>query len=306
MRGSDVHLDTIVALATPGGRSAVALVRLSGRDALGILRRLAPRLPENVRPRRPYLCGLRDAAGETIDSSLVTYFAAPASFTGEDVAEIRPHGSPAVVERLLAAAVAAGAQGPPARASSPSGRFVPGRSTSSAPRPSRSSSTRRPRPRPASRRGASRAACRVGSRPCARPSRGGGRAFGPRREEASPRTSARESIRALSRGSNPRRPSSRAWRRPTARGDCCRAAAALRSSAAPTPASRPSSTPSPDRPARSSRRSRGRRATRSRPSSTSAGFRSPSSTRRGCARARTWSKSSASLARARRRSAPTQ
>ena len=113
MRGSDVHLDTIVALATPAGRSAVALVRLSGRDALRILRALAPRLPGTLRPRRPYLCALRDAAGDAIDSALATLFAGPASFTGEDVAELSVHGSPAVVERLIAAAVAAGAR--PAR-----------------------------------------------------------------------------------------------------------------------------------------------------------------------------------------------
>ncbi len=113
MRGSDVHLDTIVALATPTGRSAVALVRLSGRDSVGILRALAPRLPATLRPRRPYLCALCDAGGEPIDSALATVFSGPASFTGEDVAELSVHGSPAVVERLIAAAVAAGAR--PAR-----------------------------------------------------------------------------------------------------------------------------------------------------------------------------------------------
>ncbi len=113
MRPSDAHLDTIVALATPAGRSAVALVRLSGQDALRVLRGLAPRLPAAPRPRRPYLCALRDAAGETIDSSLATYYAAPASFTGEDVVELSVHGSPAAVERLIAACVAAGAR--PAR-----------------------------------------------------------------------------------------------------------------------------------------------------------------------------------------------
>ena len=113
MRGSDVHLDTIVALATPAGRSAIAIVRLSGRDSVRILRALAPRLPATLRPRRPYLCVLRDAGGEAIDSALATFFAGPASFTGEDVAELSVHGSPAVVERLIAAAVSAGAR--PAR-----------------------------------------------------------------------------------------------------------------------------------------------------------------------------------------------
>jgi tRNA modification GTPase len=114
MRPSDLHLDTIVAPATPAGRSAIALVRLSGRDAERILRALAPGLPAGrLRPRRPYLAGLKDGAGEPIDSALLTYFAGPASVTGEDVAELSVHGSPAVVERVLEAAVAAGAR--PAR-----------------------------------------------------------------------------------------------------------------------------------------------------------------------------------------------
>jgi tRNA modification GTPase len=115
MRPSDAHLDTIVAPATPAGRSAIALVRLSGKDAGRVLRALAPGLPSGpLRPRRPYLAALRDGAGEPIDSALVTYFAGPTSVTGEDVAEISVHGSPAVVERVLEAAVSAGAR--PARA----------------------------------------------------------------------------------------------------------------------------------------------------------------------------------------------
>jgi tRNA modification GTPase len=113
MRPSDAHLDTIVAPATPAGRSAIALVRLSGREAARILRALCPKLPSSPRPRRPYLTAVRDAAGETIDSGLATFFAAPASFTGEDVVELSMHGSPAVVERVLEAARAAGAR--PAR-----------------------------------------------------------------------------------------------------------------------------------------------------------------------------------------------
>jgi tRNA modification GTPase len=111
VRPSDVHLDTIVAPATPAGRSAIALVRLSGKDAERILRALAPGLPPGtLRPRRPYLAALRDGSGEPIDSALLTYFAAPASVTGEDVAELSVHGSPAVVERVLEAAIAAGAR----------------------------------------------------------------------------------------------------------------------------------------------------------------------------------------------------
>jgi tRNA modification GTPase len=110
MRPSDALLDTIVAPATPAGRSAIALVRLSGPDTGRILAGLAPRLPASPTPRRPHLVRLVDAAGAPIDTALVTWFAAPASMTGEDVGEISVHGSPAVVQRLLRAASALGAR----------------------------------------------------------------------------------------------------------------------------------------------------------------------------------------------------
>ena len=108
--GADSLLDTIVALATPLGRSAIALVRLSGPDTRTILSLLAPRLPASARARRPYLVSFRDARGQPIDRGLATFFAGPESFTGEDVAELSVHGSPAVAQRLIAAALSAGAR----------------------------------------------------------------------------------------------------------------------------------------------------------------------------------------------------
>jgi tRNA modification GTPase len=106
-------LDTIVALATPFGRSAIALIRVSGPETRRILGGLAPSLSGTLEPRRPTLAELVDAEREPIDRALVTLFPAPASFTGEDVAEITVHGSPAVIASVLAAASAAGAR--PAR-----------------------------------------------------------------------------------------------------------------------------------------------------------------------------------------------
>lgn len=106
---SESLLDTIAALATPLGRSAIALVRITGDRARDVLARLAPQAGD-FEPRRPRLVSLVDRDGELIDEGVVTLFAAPASFTGEDVAEISVHGSPVVVERLLRAAAAAGAR----------------------------------------------------------------------------------------------------------------------------------------------------------------------------------------------------
>lgn len=101
--------DTVVACATGAGAAALAIVRLSGRDAHRIARVLAPFLPADAAPgtlRRALL--LRDR--EPIDDALVVLWKAPASATGEDVAELHLHGAPAIVRAVLEAAVAAGAR----------------------------------------------------------------------------------------------------------------------------------------------------------------------------------------------------
>lgn len=116
--------DTIVALATPPGRSALALIRVSGRGARAILARVAPDLPSPPPERRPTLVTLAGsvegsegpgAAGSRfpIDRTLVTFFPGPGSATGEDVFEVSLHGSPVVVAAALEVLAAAGAR--PAR-----------------------------------------------------------------------------------------------------------------------------------------------------------------------------------------------
>lgn len=91
---------TIFALATVPGRSGVAVVRVSGPAAATALTALTNRpLPET---RRAVLVRLRDpATGEELDDSLVLRFAAPASFTGEDVVEFHLHGGRAVVSGVI-------------------------------------------------------------------------------------------------------------------------------------------------------------------------------------------------------------
>ncbi len=90
--------DTIFALATAAGRAAVAVVRLSGPRAAEAVQALAG---EVSAPRRAVVRELRDSTGELIDGGLVLWFPAPASYTGEDVAELQVHGGPAVVDALL-------------------------------------------------------------------------------------------------------------------------------------------------------------------------------------------------------------
>ena len=97
--------DTIFALSSAPGRAGVAVFRVSGPDADVALDRLTQRpLPpaREARTRRLY------HRGEPLDMALVLRFPSPGSFTGEDVVEIMTHGSPAVVEGLAEALLAAG------------------------------------------------------------------------------------------------------------------------------------------------------------------------------------------------------
>lgn len=108
--GASLH-DTIVAVSTPPGVGAVALVRLSGPGAGAVLARVAPSLGSELRPRRPTLALIvHPESGEAIDRALVTSFPGPASYTGEDVVEISGHGGRLVPRLVEEACRAAGAR----------------------------------------------------------------------------------------------------------------------------------------------------------------------------------------------------
>lgn len=98
--------DTIVALATPPGRGGVAVVRLSGPRALAFAEQLcSARLAD--RPRHSFLTELRSPDQHLLlDQALVTYFKAPASFTGEDLVEFSTHGGDVTPQRIIQALTA--------------------------------------------------------------------------------------------------------------------------------------------------------------------------------------------------------
>lgn len=94
--------DTIVALATPAGRSGIGVIRLSGRDSLSIVRRLVQHDNFQPKPRYAHLKKLYDIeSNEILDEVIITFFQSPKSFTGEDVFEISCHGSPIVLRRII-------------------------------------------------------------------------------------------------------------------------------------------------------------------------------------------------------------
>ena len=124
--------DTIVALASAPGRGAIALVRMSGADALRIVQRCVERAvgdsanrvedsaafsASRVRatisfvPRHASLRRLRHpVTGELLDTALITWFPAPHSYTGDDVVEISTHGGHVVPQAVIGALLASGAR----------------------------------------------------------------------------------------------------------------------------------------------------------------------------------------------------
>ena len=94
--------DTIVALATPIGRSGIGVIRLSGDNSLNLARRLVLDVEFAPKPRFAHLKKIFDLeSGEILDEVIITYFQSPHSFTGEDVIEIAGHGSPIVLRQII-------------------------------------------------------------------------------------------------------------------------------------------------------------------------------------------------------------
>nr|WP_230981184.1 tRNA uridine-5-carboxymethylaminomethyl(34) synthesis GTPase MnmE [Gemmatimonas groenlandica] len=99
--------DTIVALATAAGRGAIAVIRLSGARAIDIARALGA---SALQPRHATRVALQHPNGDPLDDAVITWYAAPRSYTGDDVVEISTHGGHVVPALVLAACVAAGAR----------------------------------------------------------------------------------------------------------------------------------------------------------------------------------------------------
>ncbi len=113
MAGSEATTDTIAAISTPPGRGGIGIVRLSGPLAASIAVQLV-HLRQPLEHGRARLADVLDSGfgndAARIDEALVTWFAAPHSYTAEDVVEIAAHGSPVVLDLLLRRALDLGAR----------------------------------------------------------------------------------------------------------------------------------------------------------------------------------------------------
>ena len=99
--------DTIAAIASAADRGGIGIVRLSGPRAKPIGERICGRA---LQPRHARYARFRDRDGAILDDGIALLFAAPASYTGEDVVELQAHGSPVLLHELLETCCALGAR----------------------------------------------------------------------------------------------------------------------------------------------------------------------------------------------------
>lgn len=92
--------DTIAALSTPPGRGGIAVLRISGDKTRQIIGEVVENLPLKIVPRKVYHSFIFENK-KRVDECIVTFFKAPQSYTGEDLAEISIHSSPFLVETIL-------------------------------------------------------------------------------------------------------------------------------------------------------------------------------------------------------------
>jgi len=106
--------ETIIAIATPPGFGGLGIVRISGKKALAVARRIFEPKGRTAKPfpeRTQIFGAVRDPEnGAALDEAFLTYFKAPRSYTREDVAEISSHGSPAVLDAILRMGMRSGAR----------------------------------------------------------------------------------------------------------------------------------------------------------------------------------------------------
>jgi len=102
--------DTIVALSTPPGVGAIAVIRLSGQKSLEIANDLFPAKDLSIQPTHTLHYGLLADGDAVLDEVVIGLFKTPQSYTGEDVIEISCHGSPYVQEKIIEACIKKGAR----------------------------------------------------------------------------------------------------------------------------------------------------------------------------------------------------
>ena len=98
---------TIAAISTAQGIGGIGVVRLSGKDALKIAKKICN---IDLTPRKAYTCSFKDKKNTTLDQGIAIHFSSPASFTGEDIVELQGHGGNVVLNLILNVCISHGAE----------------------------------------------------------------------------------------------------------------------------------------------------------------------------------------------------
>lgn len=102
------QVDTIVAVATPPGKGAIGIVRLSGPNSFTIASKIVGGLVNKERGMK--VADFHDSKGDKLDRGLLLVFPGPNSFSGEDMVEFHSHGNPLIMDGVIASAIEAGAR----------------------------------------------------------------------------------------------------------------------------------------------------------------------------------------------------
>lgn len=101
---------TIAAVATPPGDGGIAIIRISGKEAIATASKIFSGALETFQSHTVHFGQIRDLSGEKIDDVLIVVMRAPRSFTGENTVEIQCHGGRLITRRVLEAVIQAGAR----------------------------------------------------------------------------------------------------------------------------------------------------------------------------------------------------
>ena len=93
--------DTIYALSSPPGRSAISVVRITGKNAFFIIEKITKIKLKNIKHQTSQPCSIYNINKDLIDKSVLTFYCSPNSYTGEDLVEVTTHGNPIIVDRLF-------------------------------------------------------------------------------------------------------------------------------------------------------------------------------------------------------------
>ncbi len=106
----DQQHDTIAAIATPPGEGAISVIRISGKEAVTILKTIFSKDPEEMTSHTVHFGKILDKQGKTLDTVLVTIMKAPKSYTGENSVEINCHGGTLITKKVFQRILEAGAR----------------------------------------------------------------------------------------------------------------------------------------------------------------------------------------------------